>query len=54
MNIKKVIVGSLETNCYIVESNGNVLIIDPGSDFDKIKNNKNGRVVGILITHNII
>ena len=52
MNIKKVIVGSLETNCYIVESNGNVLIIDPGSEFDKIKNNINGKVVGILITHN--
>ena len=52
MNIKRVIVGRLETNCYILEKNDECLIIDPGDDFEKIKNNISKNVVGILITHN--
>ena len=44
MNIKKVVVGELETNCYIVENDSECLIIDPGSESDK-------KVVGILLTH---
>jgi len=52
MNINKVIVGILETNCYILEKNNKVLIIDPGDDFYKIKENVLGEVVGILLTHN--
>jgi len=51
MNIKKVVVGSLETNCYILEKNDVCLVIDPGDEFDKIKSNINKRVVGILLTH---
>lgn len=52
MKIKRVITGYLKENCYIVEEDNNVLIIDPGSDSINIKKeigNKN--VVGILITH---
>lgn len=52
MDIKNIVVGKLETNCYILEKDNEVLIIDPGDEFDKIKNNINGKVLGILITHN--
>jgi len=51
MNIKCVLVGSLDTNCYIVENNDSCLIIDPGDEFDKIKKNISKKVVGVLITH---
>ena len=51
MNIKKVIVGLLDTNCYILSINDKCLIIDPGDDFNKIKQNINGKVIGIIITH---
>ena len=37
MRIKIVQVGELEENCYIVEKNNKCLIIDPGSEFNKIK-----------------
>jgi len=36
MRIKIVQVGELEENCYIVEKNNKCLIIDPGSEFNKI------------------
>lgn len=52
INIKRVVVGSLEENCYIVTINNKSLIIDPGDDARKIIeacNNLN--IVGILITH---
>ena len=51
MNVKKVVVGNLETNTYILEKNGNCLIIDPGDEFNKIKKSINKNVVGILLTH---
>lgn len=51
MNIKKVIVGDLETNCYILEKDNECLVIDPGDEFDKIKNNIDKKVVGVLLTH---
>ena len=38
MKIYKVIVGELQTNCYIVASDkGNAFIIDPGDDAENIK-----------------
>lgn len=52
MNITKIITGELEENCYLIEKDKNVLIVDPGSDYDKIKQHlKDKNVVGILITH---
>ena len=38
MDIKVIKVGPLETNCYILELNNECIIVDPGDDFDKIKN----------------
>lgn len=52
MKIDKVIVGPLETNCYILSINDKCLVIDPGSDYDKIKKVICGKeVVGVIITH---
>ena len=52
MTTDVVVVGSYETNCYLLRKNGKVLIVDPGDDFQHIKD-KIGldQVVGILITH---
>ena len=52
MNIKVIKVGRLQANCYILEKNGKVIIIDPGDEFNKIDSKINGDVVGVLITHN--
>jgi len=52
MNIKKVEVGFLSENCYILEINNTCLIVDPGDEADKIKDIiKNNKVLAILITH---
>ena len=36
MRIDKLEVGKLECNCYLLEINNKVLVIDPGDDIDKI------------------
>lgn len=52
MKIEKVVVGQLEENCYILDINNKVLVIDPGDEFDKINKIINDReVLAILITH---
>ena len=52
MKIEVVKVGNLEFNCYLLEKDGKILVIDPGDDVDKIVNRINDReVVGIIITH---
>jgi len=38
MEIKTIKVGYLETNCYLIINDNKCLIVDPGDDFDKIKN----------------
>ena len=51
MEIKTVVVGPLQTNCYILTKNNQTLIIDPGDEPNKIINEINQEVIGILITH---
>lgn len=52
MEIEKVVVGSLATNCYLVTQNQKTIIIDPGDEAEKIIQACKGKhVVGILITH---
>lgn len=51
MNSKRLIVGELRTNCYILEKNNKCIIIDPGDNFEYIKANINKVVVGIIVTH---
>lgn len=52
MNIKRIVVGELECNCYILEKDGNILIIDPGDEFDKVFSIiKDKKLIGIIVTH---
>jgi len=52
MKIDTVKVGYLQENCYILDINNNVLVIDPGDEGDKIITKIGNRnVLGILITH---
>lgn len=53
MEINRIKVGELHTNCYLIEKEGNALIIDPGDEYDKIKKFvKDKKLIGILLTHN--
>ncbi len=52
MEIKKIVTGALEENCYVLMDEDTCLIVDPGADGKKIKEivGKN-KVLGVLITH---
>ena len=53
MNITSIKVGNLKTNCYIIEKDNSVLIVDPGDEYERIKENlKDKNLIGILLTHN--
>lgn len=54
MNIDIVKVGYLRTNCYLLKKENEVLVIDPGDEFEKIRNQIGDEetVVGVLVTHN--
>ena len=52
MKVEIVKVGELECNCYLLDIDGCLLVIDPGDDGDKIINKIGDRkVLGIIITH---
>ena len=52
MEVKRIVVGPLQTNCYLIIKDNRVLIIDPGDDFLKIKNAVGTKeVVGVIVTH---
>ena len=52
MKIHRVVVGYIEENCYILEKNGKVLVIDPGDEIDRIRTTiGDNKVVGVLVTH---
>ncbi len=52
MIINKIPVGYLKANCYVLEKNDKVIIIDPGDEYQKIKPYlKNKQILKILITH---
>lgn len=54
MKIKKIVVGYLEENCYFVTIDNDLIIVDPGDEFNKIDNiikNHNYNLVAVLITH---
>lgn len=52
MNIKRIVVGPLQENCYILEKNNMCIIIDPGDEIDKIIEKITYPLEAILITHN--
>ena len=52
MEIKKVVVGSLDENCYVLIKNNTCIIIDPGAEYSKIKETAgDNKIIGVLITH---
>ncbi len=52
MQIKKIVVGPIKTNCYILIKDDMCLIIDPGAEYDNIKKIVESlKIEGILITH---
>ena len=52
MLIKRVVVGDLETNCYLLIKDNDCLVIDPGDEYKKIVNEINDlSCKGILLTH---
>ena len=52
MKINKVVVGQLETNCYVLIKNNKCLVIDPGDEYSKIKDViGDNKIVGVIITH---
>ena len=53
MEMKIVQNGELRENCYVLEEDNKYLVIDPGSEFDKIDSyiKEDGQVLGILVTH---
>ena len=52
MEIKRLIVGLLETNCYIITENYTACVVDPGADCDRIFAEIEGnRLDKIVLTH---
>jgi len=57
MKVNKIEVGSLQTNCYILSSENEFAVVDPGADADKILTDlesitrKESRVKFVLATH---
>lgn len=52
MKVDIVVVGTLETNCYILSIGNECILIDPGDEYDKIKNViRNNKVLGAIVTH---
>ena len=52
MEIKKVVTGYLDENCYLLIKDGNCLVVDPGDEYNKIKDEiGDKKVLGVLITH---
>ena len=52
MDIKCVVTGYLDENCYVLIKNGTCLVVDPGDDYNKIRELiGENKVLGVLITH---
>ena len=52
MEIKKIVTGFLDENCYVLIKNNNCLVVDPGDDFPDIKKEiGDNKILGVLITH---
>jgi hydroxyacylglutathione hydrolase len=52
MNIKKLVVGFLDTNCYIISSGKKAILIDPGDNAERILKELNGlKLEKIILTH---
>jgi len=55
MNVETIVVGPIQTNCYLLQQNKQIVLIDPGASCRKIirhlENYPDSRLAGILLTH---
>ena len=52
MEVKRVVTGYLDENCYLLIQNGTCLVIDPGDEYPKIiEEIGDNKVLAVLITH---
>ena len=52
MEVKRIVTGYLDENCYLLIKNGECLVVDPGDEYNKIKDEiGENKVLGVLITH---
>lgn len=52
MEIKRIVTGALDENCYVLINNKTALVIDPGDDYQNIKAAiGENKVLAVLITH---
>ena len=52
MEINRVVVGPLNTNCYILNIGNKCIVIDPGDEYEKIKKIiDDNEVIGVIVTH---
>lgn len=54
LNVKRIPVGPITTNCYLIYKESEALIVDPGAEVDKIKQaltDLNVQPLAILLTH---
>ena len=52
MQIQRIKVGLLQTNCYLLEENNQLIVIDPGDEQEKILAGvKDREVLVVLLTH---
>ncbi|ULG71095.1 MBL fold metallo-hydrolase [Macrococcus brunensis] len=54
MKVHALSLGPVQTNCYIIENEETLLVIDPGAEFEKINSliqNLNKQVEAVLLTH---
>lgn len=52
MKIETVVTGTLDENCYVLIKDKTCLVVDPGDDYNKIKEVvSDNKVLGVLITH---
>lgn len=52
MKIEKVVTGLLDENCYVIKKDNSCLVVDPGDDYQKIKEViGESKVIAVLLTH---
>lgn len=52
MEIEKIVTGLLDENCYVLKKNNTCLVVDPGDDYQKIKEVVgDAKVLAVLLTH---
>ena len=52
MKVKRIVVGFMQCNCYLIELDRKCILIDPGDEYEKILSNINNKdILGIIITH---